>query len=157
MKKLLAFAVLATAFHASWAAQPLLTPAELSAQQAQAGAPRVIDIRDPATYSAQHIPGAVNAPYGKWRGPASNPGELLDAPKLTELAQSLGLTASTHAVIVSTGADATDFGAAARVYWTLKAAGLHRLSILDGGHCKFCGNTSDLSRYGWVLGGVKAE
>ncbi len=31
------------------------------------------------------------------------------------------------------------------------------LSILDGGHCKFCGNTTDLSRYGWVLGGVKAE
>jgi translation initiation factor 2 gamma subunit (eIF-2gamma) len=31
------------------------------------------------------------------------------------------------------------------------------LSILDGGHCKFCGNTTDLSRYGWVLGAVKAE
>lgn len=31
------------------------------------------------------------------------------------------------------------------------------LSILDGGHCKFCGNTADLSRYGWVLGAVKAE
>ena len=133
MKKLLALAALATAFHTAWAAQPLLTPAELSAQQAQASAPRVIDIRDPASYSAQHIPGAINAPYGKWRGPASNPGELLDAPKLTELAQSLGLTASTHAVIVSTGADATDFGAAARVYWTLKVGGLTRLSILDGG------------------------
>ena len=133
MKKLLALAALATAFHTAWAAQPLLTPAELSAQQAQASAPRVIDIRDPASYSAQHIPGAINAPYGKWRGPASNPGELLDAPKLTELAQSLGLTASTHAVIVSTGADATDFGAAARVYWTLKVLGLKDLSILNGG------------------------
>ncbi|WP_404299632.1 sulfurtransferase [Alicycliphilus denitrificans] len=133
MKKLLALAVISAAAHAAWAAQPLLTPAELSAQTAQANAPRVIDIRDPASYSAQHIPGAVNAPYGKWRGPASNPGELLDTPKLTELAQSLGLTASTRAVVVSSGADTTDFGAAARVYWTLKLLGLKELSILNGG------------------------
>ncbi len=31
------------------------------------------------------------------------------------------------------------------------------LSILDGGRCKFCGNTTDLSRYGWVLGAVQTE
>ena len=133
MKKLLALALFATAVHTAWAAQPLLTPAELSAQAAQAAPPRVIDIRDPAAYGAQHIPGAVSAPYGKWRGPASNPGELPDGPKLTELLQSLGLTPATHAVIVSTGADATDFGAAARVYWTLKVLGLKELSILNGG------------------------
>ncbi|MBS0507113.1 MAG: sulfurtransferase [Proteobacteria bacterium] len=133
MKKLLAIAAFATSFHAAWAAQPLLSPAELSAQQAAASAPQVIDIRDPASYSAQHIPGAISAPYGKWRGPASNPGEPLDAPTLTELAQSLGLTAGTHAVVVSSGADAADFGAAARVYWTLKLLGLKELSILNGG------------------------
>lgn len=133
MKHLLALAVIATAAHGAWAAQPLLTPAELNAQAAQATPPRVIDIRDPASYGARHIPGAVNAPYGKWRGPASNPGELPDTPKLTALVQSLGLTPSTHAVVVSTGADATDFGAAARVYWTLKLLGLKELSILNGG------------------------
>lgn len=133
MKKLFAIAVFAAAAHAGWAAQPLLTPAELSAQTAQPTPPRVIDIRDPAAYGAQHIPGAVNAPYGKWRGPASNPGELPDTPKLTELVQSLGLMPGTHAVVVSTGADTTDFGAAARVYWTLKLLGLKELSILNGG------------------------
>ncbi|WP_287952785.1 rhodanese-like domain-containing protein [Diaphorobacter sp.] len=136
MKKLLALAVFATAAHvapAAWAAQPLLTPAELKAQTTQATPPRVIDIRDPASYGAQHIPGAVNAPYGKWRGPASNPGELPDLPRLTALVQSLGLTPTTHAVVVSTGADPTDFGAAARVYWTLKLLGLKELSILNGG------------------------
>lgn len=102
MKKLLALAVFATAAHvapAAWAAQPLLTPAELKAQTTQATPPRVIDIRDPASYGAQHIPGAVNAPYGKWRGPASNPGELPDLPRLTALVQSLGLTPTTHAVV----------------------------------------------------------
>ena len=37
------------------------------------------------------------------------------------------------AAVVSSGADATDFGAAARVYWTLKVLGLKELSVLNGG------------------------
>jgi thiosulfate/3-mercaptopyruvate sulfurtransferase len=36
-------------------------------------------------------------------------------------------------VVVSEGDDSTDFGAAARVYWTLKAAGVRNLAILNGG------------------------
>ena len=95
-----------------FAAQPLVTPAELSATLGSANV-RVIDIRDPKSYAAGHIPGAVNAPYGQWRGPASNPGELPALPKLTTLVQSLGLTPATHAVVVSSGADATDFGSSA--------------------------------------------
>lgn len=132
MKKILTFAVALAAAGLSFAAQPLLTPAEL---KAQLGAPnlRVIDIRDPKAYAAQHIPGAVNAPYGKWRGAAANPGRLPELPKLTELVRSLGLTPATHAVVVSSGDNATDFGAAARVYWTLKVLGLKELSLLNGG------------------------
>jgi len=133
MKKMLAFAVALTAAQWVAAAQPLLTPAQLSAAQAASSALRVIDIRDPKAYGEQHIPGALNAPYGKWRGPASNPGELPDVSKLTQLVQSLGLTPATHAVVVSSGADATDFGAAARVYWTLKTLGMQQLSIVNGG------------------------
>ncbi|MCD2514028.1 sulfurtransferase [Comamonas endophytica] len=133
MKKMLAFAVALTAAQWVAAAQPLLTPAQLNAIQATSPALRVIDIRDAKAYGAQHIPGALNAPYAKWRGPATNPGELPDVSKLTQLVQSLGLTPSTHAVVVSTGADATDFGASARVYWTLKTLGLKELSIVNGG------------------------
>ena len=133
MKKMLAFAVALTAAHWASAAQPLLTPAQLSAQLPAAAQVRVIDIRDPKAYGQQHIPGAVNAPYGKWRGPATNPGELPDVSQLTQLVQSLGLTPTVHAVVVSTGADATDFGASARVYWTLKTLGLKELSIVNGG------------------------
>lgn len=117
---------------ASFAAQPLLSPAELMAKLSDANV-RVIDIRDAKSYAAKHIPGAVNAPYGQWRGPASNPGELPGLPKLTTLVQSLGLSPATHAVVVSSGADATDFGASARIYWTLKVLGLKELSILNGG------------------------
>jgi thiosulfate/3-mercaptopyruvate sulfurtransferase len=123
--------VWALSFNVS-AAQPLLSPSELQAQSGQV-AVRIIDIRDPKTYAANHIEGSVNAPYSKWRGAPSNPGELPEIKKLTALVQSLGLTPNTHAVIVSSGADDTDFGAAARVYWTLKVLGLQQLSILNGG------------------------
>lgn len=127
------------ALFASWlwaaqvvAAPPLLSPAELQPLLANP-AVRVIDIRDPKSYAAAHIPGAVNAPYGSWRGPASSPGELPELAKLTAQVQRLGLTPATRAVVVSSGADATDFGAAARVYWTLKVLGMKELSVLNGG------------------------
>lgn len=113
-------------------APPLLSPAELQALRAHP-AVRVLDIRDAEDHAAKHIPGAVSAPYGRWRGPASNPGELPDLPRLTALVQALGLTPSTHAVVVSAGDDSSDFGAAARVYWTLKVLGLKELSLLNGG------------------------
>ncbi len=116
----------------AFAAQPLLSPQELQAQLSDPNV-RVIDIREPQAYAAAHIPGAVSAPYGQWRGPSANPGELPALPKLTTLVQSLGLTPTTHAVVVSSGVDSTDFGAAARVYWTLKVLGLKELSILNGG------------------------
>lgn len=116
----------------AFAAQPLLTPKELQIRLTDPNV-RVIDIRDAKSYTVSHIPGAVNAPYAQWRGAASNPGELPPLPKLTTLVQSLGLTPATHAVVVSSGADATDFGASARVYWTLKVLGLKELSVLNGG------------------------
>ena len=133
MKKMLAFAMALGAAQWAFAAQPLLTPAQLHATAASTPTLRVIDIRDPQAYAKQHIPGAVSAPYGKWRGPATNPGELPDISELTQLVQSLGLTPATHAVVVSSGADTTDFGASARVYWTLKTLGLKQLSIVNGG------------------------
>jgi thiosulfate/3-mercaptopyruvate sulfurtransferase len=133
MKKATSILFASLAFVANaFAAQPLLTPQELQAKLADPQV-RVIDIRDAKSYAANHIAGAVNAPYGQWRGPAENPGELPALPKLTTLVQSLGLTPASHAVVVSSGADATDFGAAARVYWTLKVLGLKELSILNGG------------------------
>lgn len=114
------------------AAQALLSPAELKALQGQPGV-RIIDIRNPKAYDDKHIPGAVSAPYGTWRGPATNPGELPPLPRLTALVQRLGLTPEVHAVVVSSGEDATDFGSAARVVWTLKLLGLKELSVLNGG------------------------
>jgi thiosulfate/3-mercaptopyruvate sulfurtransferase len=119
-------------------AAPIVEPAEL-ATRIDAPQLRIVDIRDGkdaagrTPYEIGHLPGAVSAPYSQWRGPKDNPGKPLDAAQLTALVQRLGIDRDTEVVVVHEGKDATDFGAAARVYWTLKTAGLTRLSILNGG------------------------
>lgn len=127
------FVLSAGLFTSAWAAQPLLTPKELNSTDYKTNV-RVIDIRPAKKYAAGHIPDAVSAPYATWRGPADNPGKLPSKDDLTSLVRSLGLDADTHAVVVSSGKDASDFGASARVYWTLKYLGLNNLSILNGGY-----------------------
>jgi len=110
---------------------PLLAPAELSARLADGGL-RVVDIRA-ADGVRDYVPGAVAAAYANWRGPADDPGRLPSAAALTALLQRLGIDAATSVVVVYEGTDATEFGAAARVYWTLKTAGVGQVSILNGG------------------------
>lgn len=132
MKKIFAFCLGLLVSLSAAATEPLMDP-----QAVQSGLTAsnviVLDIRDPKSYAAGHIPGALNAPYGSWRGPASNPGELPALDTLTKQVQRLGLTPQAHVVVASSGKDDTDFGAAARVYWTLKVLGFQNLSILNGG------------------------
>jgi thiosulfate/3-mercaptopyruvate sulfurtransferase len=45
----------------------------------------------------------------------------------------LGIEADTPVVVVHAGANQTDMGAAARVYWTLKSLGVQDLALLNGG------------------------
>ena len=52
---------------------------------------------------------------------------------LEKLIGETGIDEDAHVVVVPAGVSATDFGAAARVYWTLKIAGHPAVSILDGG------------------------
>ena len=99
----------------------------------------ILDIRaakakgDAPSYAAGHIEGAVSAPYGWWRGPKENPGQTLSDEKLTTLLQTLGVERDRPTVVVHQGTDGTDFGAAARVYWTLKSSGVSKIAILNGG------------------------
>ncbi len=120
---------------------PVISPAEL-ADELQNNPPLILDIRslkapegkeEVGTYTAGHIPGAVSAPYGRFRGPRENPGQLLTEGELTSLFQELGITHDRHVVVVHQGNSISNFGAAARVYWTLKSAGLESLSLLNGG------------------------
>lgn len=119
------------------AAQPLVTPAELRTQLSDPTL-RIVDIREgkvdgKSAYELGHINRAQHAPYAKWRGPKDNPGQLPAVSVLTSLVQALGIDATTPVVVVYEGKNSTDFGSAARVYWTLKAAGVPAISILNGG------------------------
>lgn len=120
------------------AQEPLLDPTALAALVKQPNV-RVIDIRDgqnaqgKTPYDLGHIPGAVHAPYRFWRGPETAPGRMRDVDYLGELVQRLGVERDTRAVVVFEGRDSTDFGAAARVYWTLRYIGVEHPAILNGG------------------------
>ncbi|MBV8839131.1 MAG: sulfurtransferase [Alphaproteobacteria bacterium] len=98
----------------------------------------VLDVRSGAESFAQgHIPGAVHSDYDKagWR--VTRNGVPFMLPSIAELEKLIGETGideDTHVVVVPAGAVFTDFGAAARVYWTLKVAGVTKVSILDGGY-----------------------
>ncbi|MFA6265665.1 MAG: sulfurtransferase [Pseudolabrys sp.] len=102
----------------------------------------VLDIRSAIdgggakAYAEAHVPGSVHSDYGKagWRVTRDNvPLMLPTLPELEKLIGSLGIDSNTHVVVVPAGVNFTDFGAAARTYWTLKVVGVNDVSILDGG------------------------
>jgi thiosulfate/3-mercaptopyruvate sulfurtransferase len=103
---------------------------------------KVVDIRSTESggrpaFEAGHIPGAIHSDYAAdgWRIAHAGAGGLLPEPaSLAGLLGGLGITPVHHVVVVSAGLAASDFSAAARVYWTLKVAGHGRVSILDGGY-----------------------
>jgi thiosulfate/3-mercaptopyruvate sulfurtransferase len=102
----------------------------------------VLDVRSAldgggaAAYLKAHIPGAVHTDYDKsgWRVTRNGvPFSLPTVAELEKIIGELGIDEDKHVVIVPAGVHATDFGAATRVYWTLKVSGLEKVSILDGG------------------------
>ncbi len=114
---------------------PLIDPAGLSAAL-ETGSVQVIDIRAPegdGSFAAGHVAGAVNAPYGLFRGPSDNPGQVPEVAALEQTVQQLGLDPAQSLVVTYAGASISDFGAAARVYWTLKSLGFEDMAILNGG------------------------
>lgn len=118
-----------SAFAASF--EPLVTSTELAAG-APAVQPIILDIRDTG-YDQGHLPGAISAPYATVRGDKTNPGAVPDAAALEAAFEQLGLQTDKPIVIVPEGKTDSDFGAAARVYWTLKSTGFTDLTILNGG------------------------
>lgn len=112
---------------------PLLEPAQLAAFLDSAGDEiRVVHIT--GDYAQGHIPGAGWSPYASWRSDMPNPGALRDLAHLQTIVQELGIETDTPVVVVHAGRDATDMGAAARVYWTLKSLGVEDLALLNGGY-----------------------
>ncbi len=126
------------------ASTPVVKAADLNQAIAQKNV-RILDIRSPQEYAAGHIPGAVNTPYSDFRGPKENAGALRTAEDITKVLRQAGVAQGQHIIVAHAGKDSTDFGAAARVYWTLKAGGLTNLSVLDGG------------TLGWAAAGGKLD
>src|SRR6476619_4992770 len=103
----------------------------------------VLDIRSAIdgggveAYRKGHIPGAIHSDYDKagWR--VTRGGVPFMLPTLAELEKligELGIDEDTHVIVVPAGVHYTDFGSAARSYWTLQVAGVPNVSILDGGY-----------------------
>jgi thiosulfate/3-mercaptopyruvate sulfurtransferase len=99
----------------------------------------ILDLRSggsgAADFAEAHIPRSVHAPYpGGWR--SERDGIVGMLPELKDIAAhigSFGVSNASTVVIVPRGSGATEFGAAARVYWTLKYLGHDDVAILDGG------------------------
>ncbi|MEZ5931865.1 MAG: sulfurtransferase [Alphaproteobacteria bacterium] len=84
-----------------------------------------------------HIPGAVYSDYLKagWRTEID--GVIAQAPRqdqLEALIGDLGIDNDTTVLVIPAGVSSSDFGSAARVYWTFNYAGHDKVAILDGGY-----------------------
>lgn len=102
--------------------------------QGDAPALVLIDIQPLPYYRQVHLAGAVSAPFERWRAAAAGVRGLLPPiAHLEALLGGLGVTPEDRLVIVTTGLDAGDMAAAARVYWTLKVLGHRQVAILNGG------------------------
>src|SRR5262245_18025956 len=89
------------------------------------------------TFARGHIPGAVHSDYDKGGWGVTRNGVPFMLPTIAELEKLIGETGideDTHVDVVPAGVHFTDFGSAARTYWTLKVAGVANVSILDGGY-----------------------
>src|SRR5437879_862990 len=102
----------------------------------------VLDIRSAIdgggaeAFAKAHIPGAVHSDYDKagWRVTRDGvPFRLPSVAALEKLIGELGIDEDDHVVVVPAGVSASDFAAAARVYWTLEGAGLAQVQTPYGG------------------------
>ncbi|KAB7619637.1 sulfurtransferase [Alkalilimnicola sp. S0819] len=103
----------------------------------------VLDVRNTIdggsreVFEQGHIPGAVYSNYAQagWR--VKRDGVVAKLPPVADLEAligALGIDNESAVVVVPAGVGATDFGSAARVYWTFKVLGHDRVAILDGGY-----------------------
>ena len=102
----------------------------------------VLDIRNKIdggsyeTFKQAHIPGSVHSDFltAGWRATVNGViGQFPGKKPLEQLVGSLGIDNSKHVIIVYGGVNSTDFGSAARIYWTFKTLGHDNVSILNGG------------------------
>ena len=116
------------------AAGPLVEPAWLMANLDNPEI-RILDLQSPGGYQRAHLPGAVNTDYGQWRvkDRHGTPAMLPEKDYLDKLIGQLGIDNQTTVILTPVGANASDVAVATRIYWTFKAMGHDKISILNGG------------------------
>jgi thiosulfate/3-mercaptopyruvate sulfurtransferase len=103
----------------------------------------ILDVRsaiddggDRDSFEAAHIPGSLYSNYIEdgWRESRNDIAGLMPAVEdLENLISALGIGNDDTVVIVPGGTGETDFGSAARIYWTFKVLGHDTVAILNGG------------------------
>ena len=103
----------------------------------------VLDVRsgidnggDRSSFQQAHIPGSVYSSYtgDGWRETREGvTGLLPPVASLERLIGGLGIGNDDTVVVVPAGTGVTDFGSAARVYWTFRVLGHDKVTILNGG------------------------
>ena len=120
----------------------------------------VLDIRNKidggsqAAYRAGHIPGAVYSNYltDGWRTTVEGVvGQMPPVADLERLIGGLGIGNDSHVVIVPGGVSSSDMGSATRIYFTFKALGHDRVSILDGGFKAYAADPANPLETGEIL------
>ncbi len=96
-----------------------------------------IDGGSAETFAKGHIPGAIHSDYLKdgWRTKVDGViGQVPSESQIEGLIGGLGIDNETTVIVIPAGVSSTDFGSAARVYWTFNYAGHDQVAILDGGY-----------------------
>jgi thiosulfate/3-mercaptopyruvate sulfurtransferase len=98
----------------------------------------IVDIRKVEEYKAGHIPGAINVFYGTWAIKiGDNDNQLPADDDLVDILGSAGIKPDSTVVIygkTDTGSDRVNI---TRVAWTLKYAGVEKVSVMNGGFEKW--------------------
>ncbi|WP_254275540.1 sulfurtransferase [Halomonas sp. 3H] len=120
-----------------------LVEAEWLDQQLGSDGLVVLDVRsaiddggDRAAFEAARIPGSRYSSYtdAGWRETRDDVAGLMpDVADLEAVIGGLGIGNDDTVVVVAGGTGPTDFGSAARIYWTFKALGHDEVTILNGG------------------------
>lgn len=115
------------------ALSPILSTDEL-AQNLKNPNVVIVDIRKVEDYKAGHIPGAVGISYTNWApGKGAMQNEIPSDEDLIDLLSSNGIQPDTMVVVYGTTGTGPDRVNVTRVAWTLKYAGVQKVSVLSGG------------------------
>ena len=120
-----------------------LVEAEWLSKQLESDDLLVLDVRsaiddggDRESFEAARIPGSRYSSYtdAGWRESRDGVAGLMpEVEALETLIGELGIDNDDTVVVAAAGTGPTDFGSAARVYWTFKALGHDEVTILNGG------------------------